>query len=214
MEIREHKIKVERTGFFYQIGDIKTCKAHWFVCHGYGQLANNLIRRFDKLSENGHAVTSVESLNRFYWQGVTGQVVTTWMTKRYRLDEISDNNAYLSDIYDSLDPNGKKILFGFSQGGTTMWRWIFEKQPEFDVFINYAGWMPEDIPLSKLKEYLADKTLIFTYGTNDEYLTEERIAAFMKVVDQSGLKIIIHKTDGEHKVDRQVLDDLYTMYIL
>ena len=213
MDIIENKLPVERTGIFYQAGQHNNAQVNWFACHGYGQLGSNLIQKFDGFVKDGHSIVSVEALNRFYWQGVSGQVVTTWMTKRFRLDEIKDNNAFLSKVYSATKCNGKNILFGFSQGGTTIWRWIFEKQPNFDVFINYAGWMPEDIDLSKLKDYLSNKTLIFAYGTKDEYLTEDRISAFRKVVEASGLNIIIHKMEGKHKVDRFVLDDIYNKYI-
>jgi len=213
MEINENKIEVQRTGVYYQSGDISKAKFYWFACHGYGQLGDNLIRKFDRLVDKGHAVTSVEGLNRFYWLGVTGQPVSTWMTKRFRLDEIRDNNTYLSQIYKLANNESKKILFGFSQGGTTIWRWIFEKRPDFDVFINYAGWMPEDIELHLLEDYLRDKTLIFTYGSKDNYLTDDRIEQFQEIVAKSKLNIIIHKTDGEHKVDRSVLDDIHAKYI-
>ena len=212
MDIIENKLMVERTGVFYQSGK-NSANVNWFACHGYGQLGNNLIKKFDGFVAKGHSIVSVEALNRFYWQGVTGQVVSTWMTKRFRIDEIKDNNAFLSQVYSGCKGSRTNILFGFSQGGTTIWRWIHDKQPDFDVFINYAGWMPEDIDLSKLKGYLSNKTLIFAYGTNDEYLTEDRIAAFKDVVKASGLNIIIHEMNGEHKVDRHVLNDIYNIYI-
>ena len=182
MDIQENKLAVERTGVFYSSGDTNNAAVNWFVCHGYGQLANNIIKKFDDFINNGHAVTSVEALNRFYWEGVSGEVVTTWMTKRYRLDEIRDNNAFLSTIYDKNKGPQKNILFGFSQGGTTIWRWIHEKRPEFDVFINYAGWMPEDIDLSQLQDYLSNKTLIFTYGTDDKYLVETERQTFFNEI--------------------------------
>lgn len=213
MEIKENKIEVRRTGVYYQSGDMSDAEVNWFACHGYGQLGDNLIRKFDSFVEEGHSITSVEGLNRFYWQGVTGLTVSTWMTKRFRLDEIRDNNDYLSQIFNLIQKDSKKILFGFSQGGTTIWRWIFEHRPDFDVFINYAGWMPEDIDLSILQDYLADKKLIFTYGSNDMYLTEDRIDYFHKVLEKSKLNVIIHKTEGEHKIDRSVLKDIYTKHI-
>lgn len=212
MNIKEQKVSVQRTGVFYTSGDIQTSNLNWFVCHGYGQLANNIIRKFDGFIEQGHSVVSVESMNRFYWQGVTGHVVTTWMTKRYRLDEIRDNNAYLSSIYKNHIHPKANILLGFSQGGTTMWRWIFEHRPDFDVFINYAGWMPEDIDLHVLQDYLKNKTLIFTYGSNDEYLTEDRLIKFQEVVDASKLDIQFHKSEGIHKIDRTVLKDISIKY--
>jgi len=213
MDIKEHRVEVRRTGVFFQSGDLENAKINWFACHGYGQLGENLIRKFDGFVERGHSVVSIEGLNRFYWQGVTGQTAATWMTKRFRLDEIRDNNNYLSQIYDMVNVDSKKVLFGFSQGGTTMWRWIFEMRPDFDVFINYAGWMPEDIDLSELQGFLKDKKLIFTYGTKDMYLTEDRIAMFHEVLKKSKLNVEIHKTDGEHKVDRVVLDDLFSRYV-
>jgi len=214
MKIKEHKIPVQRTGVYFEAGDSEKAMTNWFVCHGYGQLAENLIRKFNEFVARGHAIISVEGVNRFYWKGVGGQTAATWMTKRFRLDEIRDNNNFLSQTYDHLNADAKKVLLGFSQGGTTMWRWIHEKRPDFDVFINYAGWMPEDIDLSVLQEYLADKKLIFTYGSNDIYLTEDRIEAFHKVLEKSGLNVEIHKTGGEHKVDREVLSDLYHRYIV
>lgn len=210
MEINEHRVEVQRTGVFFQSGDIQNAKINWFACHGYGQLADNLIRKFDGMVSQGHGVISVEGQNKFYWQGVSGQPVATWMTKRFRLDEIKDNNNFLSQVYRQLDGPSKKILLGFSQGGTTMWRWIFDKRPDFDVFINYAGWMPEDIELSLLQDYLADKKLIFTYGSEDEYLTKERIEAFHAVLERSKLNVEIYKTDGVHKIDRAVLSELLT----
>ena len=43
MEIIENKLKVKRTGVFFQAGNIDS-KVNWFACHGYGQLGNNLIK--------------------------------------------------------------------------------------------------------------------------------------------------------------------------
>jgi len=214
MEIKEHRVEVRRTGAYFEAGGKSEAKVNWFACHGYGQLGENLIRKFDGFVAQGHSVISVEALNRFYWQGVTGQTASTWMTKRFRVDEIRDNNDYLSQIYNLENNDAKKILFGFSQGGTTLWRWIHEKRPDFDVFINYAGWMPEDIDLVELKDYLSDKKLVFTYGSNDKYLTDDRIELFHKVLEKSKLNVDIFKTDGEHKVDRSVLDDLFLKYII
>ncbi len=213
MDVIKNRVEVSRTGVYFQAGDLENAKVNWFACHGYGQLGENLIRKFDGFVDQGHSVISVEALNRFYWQGVTGQTAATWMTKRFRLDEIRDNNAYLSQVFDQVNGTSKNVLFGFSQGGTTMWRWIHEKRPEFDVFINYAGWMPEDIDLSELQDYLEDKKLIFTYGAKDKYLTEDRIAMFQEVLAKSKLNVEIYKTGGEHKVDRGVLADIHSRYI-
>lgn len=214
MEITEHRVAVSRTGVYFQAGELTNAKTTWFLCHGYGQLGDNLIKKFDRFIDKGHSIMSIEGLNRFYWEGVTGQAAATWMTKRFRYDEIKDNNLYLSKTYALLNTHSKKVLFGFSQGGTTLWRWIHEARPDFDVFINYAGWMPEDIDLSILRDYLSDKKIIFTYGSNDKYYTEERVAAFRDVLNKSKLNVEIHKTISEHRVDRSILDELYFNHIM
>ena len=214
MKIKEQKIPVQRTGVFYEAGNPDQSDVVWFTCHGYGQLSENMIKKFDVVVDRGHSVICVEGMNRFYWQGVSGQPVATWMTKRFRFDEIRDNNNYLSDIYQRVGPGKKQILLGFSQGGTTMWRWIHEKRPDFDIFINYAGWMPEDIDLSVLSEYLEDKKLIFVHGNQDEYLTENRIEAFNEVLSRSTLDVEFYSFDGTHKIERNVLSHMVKKFDL
>jgi len=213
MNIQTQKIPVRRTGVYFQAGDLERAEVVWFVGHGYGQLGDRLIRKFDHFVDRGHAVISVEGLNRFYWQGVSGTPAATWMTSRFRLDEIRDNNAYLSQTYQLINPEAKIVLLGFSQGGTTFWRWIHEMKPDFHTFINYAGWMPEDIELASLKSHLKNKNLVFTYGSRDEYLTAERIKAFEEIATLSTLDVNIHRTNGEHRVDREVLKTLFKQYV-
>lgn len=208
MEVKKTKIEIARTGVYFSAGD-ESAKNQWFCCHGYGQLADNMIRKFDRRIDIGDKVVCVEAPNRFYWKGVTGDPVTTWMTKRYRLDEIADNNAYLSKVYESEVSNeSKNVLFGFSQGGTTIWRWIHAVRPEFDVFINYAGWIPEDVDLSGLGEYMIGKKLIFVYGRKDQYLTNDRVNALRGVIDDSRLDIEMVEVDGDHRINRDVIDSI------
>ena len=111
-------------------------------------------------------------------------------------------------------PGKEEFFLGFSQGGTTIWRWIHEKRPDFDVFINYAGWMPEDIDLSVLSDYLKDKKLIFVHGDKDEYLTKERIEAFNEILTRSTLDVEFLCFDGTHKIERSVLSDVIDKFKL
>lgn len=209
MKIEESKIKVSRTASVYSSEVEGNAARQWYCCHGYGQLASNMIQKFDRRIAKGELVVCPEGPNRFYWKGVRGNPVATWMTSRYRLEDINDNNQFLSDVYaDRISADAQKVILGFSQGGTTLWRWIHERQPDFDVFINYAGWIPEDIELKSLQQYLSDKQLIFVYGEQDEYLTIQRIDALEMVIKRSGLNIEIMKTKGDHSIDRDVIDKI------
>ncbi len=208
MNIKETKIEISRTGVYYKVGG-NASKRQWFCLHGYAQIADMMINKFDRREAKGEKIVSVEAPNRFYWKGVRGNPVATWMTSRYRLDEIRDNNEYLNKVYQNeITQESEKVLFGFSQGGTTMWRWIHDQKPEFDVFVNYAGWIPEDLDLSILSKYLKGKRLVFVYGTQDEYLTNDRIEALEMIIERSGLNIEIIKNKGNHSIDRDVIDSI------
>lgn len=206
MDIIETKIEITRTGTYYKVGKDSSSR-QWLCCHGYAQIADRMINKFDRREVKDEKVVCVEAPNRFYWKGVSGNPVATWMTSRYRLDEIRDNNNYLNKVYQTeINQNSERILFGFSQGGTTIWRWIHDQQPEFDVFVNYAGWIPEDLDLKTLGDYLKGKKLIFIYGSQDEYLTNDRIGALEMIIERSGLDIQIIKNSGTHSIDRDMID--------
>jgi len=208
MDVQQHMIPITRTGVYYSAGD-SSSKTAWLCCHGYGQLGDRLLNKFDGVVTQGHRVISVEAPHRFYWEGVRGRPVAHWMTSRHRLSDINDNNEYLSDVYTrEVERSNTKVLFGFSQGGTTIWRWIHECKPDFDVFINYAGWIPEDIDLSVLSEYCRDKRLVFIYGKEDEYLTQDRVAALQQVIANSTLNIEIRVVEGRHRIDANLVTEI------
>jgi predicted esterase len=208
MKIKETKIEITRSGVYYTVGENES-KRQWFCLHGYAQIADRMIKKFDRREAKAEKIVCVEAPNKFYWKGVRGNPVATWMTSRHRLDEIRDNNEYLNKVYkNEISQNSEIVLFGFSQGGTTMWRWIHDQKPEFNVFINYAGWIPEDIDLSVLSDYLKEKRLIFVYGAEDEYLTNDRLEALEMIIERSGLNIEIIKNQGNHSIDRDVIDSI------
>lgn len=212
--MKHHKFKVAKTAHYYTIGEISE-KTQYFIiaCHGYAQLAKHFIRRFDVLDDGKTFILAPEGLSRFYWKGVTGEVVASWMTKEDRLDEIEDYTNFLQSIYNSyleqLPDNVKVILFGFSQGCATQCRWIMEKQPHFHNLILWAGAFPEDLDYRPQKAYFQTKNLHHIYGNEDQYLTPERIEMHNELILQNGLKVETHIFEGKHEVDRAVLKALF-----
>lgn len=215
MALVESIVSIQRSVPIYlnaEVTDEQSCG--WLVCHGYGQRADHIIRKWDGFDTATHRVVSAEAPHRFYWAGVTGRPVATWMTSRLRLADIEDNNSYLDTLYGKyLRGMAKRVVFGFSQGGTTLWRWVHARRPAIDLFIDYAGSIPEDIDLSVLQEYAKDKTIIFCYGDRDEYMTDEKLASLRSIVAKSGLDVYWHNFEGTHSVDRAVLQELYHTYM-
>lgn len=202
---KERKQHIQRTAHYFEAGT-EEGKYAWMMTHGYAMTGEQLIQKFDKLDMKRHHLISAEALSYFYFEQGGNQIpVASWMTRRYRLDEISDYSHYLNSLFVRLNNNSVRILLGFSQGGTTMWRFINEMKPDFRFFINWAGDIPEDTEYDL--DYLDGKTLIYIYGDKDQYVTPDRVGTLRERVDKLGLNIEFLEYSGIHRIEREVLYD-------
>ncbi|MEM9836371.1 MAG: phospholipase [Bacteroidota bacterium] len=210
MEPTTHHIPVTRTAHYYTLGTAgpKT-KRFWLACHGYGQLAQNFIRKFDIIAGEEDYVVAPEGLSRFYWNGLSGDVVASWMTKADRLDEIKDYSAMLTTIFQTqlalLPDDVEIILFGFSQGCATQVRWLMQVKPRFDHLWLWAGRFPEDIDYSDALDYLNAKPIHSFIGDADQLIKPHHIKFYRQLIKQAGIRMEEHQFAGDHRVVRQAL---------
>ncbi len=212
--IRHNKIITNQTGQYYCYGNVGTSiHTHWMAFHGYGQQAKRLTSKFEIFKETGHLVVAPEGLHRFYWEGVYGDVVASWMTKENRQDDIADYVSFIDKVDEatgfSRKNNVHKIAFGFSQGCSTLWRWILNSHPDIDCIVLWAGWLPEDMLFKQHLEYLQSRKIYFIYGDEDKYLTSERLDVLFQRFDDALLNIEKIVFEGGHRVDRDILQYLY-----
>ena len=121
-----------------------------YVLHGYGQLAEYFIRKFQAPCEAGWRVVAPEGAHRFYLKGTEGRVGASWMTREARLDDIAD---YVQSTWiarqEILDPpRPPRLLLGFSQGVATALRWAALGQngpASWDTLIAHSGVIPPDL---------------------------------------------------------------------
>src|ERR1051325_8249497 len=116
-------IRIEKTARYFILGDAGASSV-WCVCHGYAQLASYFIKNFEPLNNGDNMIVAPEGLHRFYWQGYSGRVVASWMTKEDRLDDINDYVNFLDEVHNDVmkEFKGKKVkvnVLGFSQGVAT-----------------------------------------------------------------------------------------------
>ena len=213
--INAHKIKIQKTAHYYTIGTPGNhIKNFWIVCHGYGQLASNLIRKFTEIGDGSTLILAPEGFSRFYWGGVSGNVAASWMTKKDRLDEIADYTNYLRLLYDSykikLPDNVNITLLGFSQGCATQFRWIMREFPHYDHLILWAGLIPEDLDYTPHQDYFNSKKTIFVYGNNDQYVTPELLKWQEDFAKEQGINYSTQTFDGKHEIDRMLLKSIAT----
>lgn len=219
MNIIQQEIKVQKSAFYYTNGELTDKTEYiWFVFHGYAQRADHIIKKFNGYNSKIHHIVSIEGLSKFYWKGVTGDVVSSWMTKKNRLSEIEDYSNYLSDIYTKvvapMRDRVKFILFGFSQGSSTVFRWVHNKNIAADVIVSWAGWIPEDISFLELNNTCLQHTqLVHVVGEEDEYLNDERERILSQIMDANKMIFDFHRFDGNHVIDRKVLSDVMSNYL-
>lgn len=178
LQLSESKsIEFSFKGRFFQTGEFSSETEYcWLVCHGYGQLAQYFIKKFEPLGVS-HVVLAVEGLHRFYKEGTSGRVGASWMTKEDRETDISNYISYLNEVVRSVSiPHGVTTVgLGFSQGAATIGRWAMQSALILDHLVMWSGLFPHDVDLKLNRQKLENTKVHLVYGDNDPFLTDERL---------------------------------------
>ena len=210
MQPKAHTLNVTKTAHYYTNGmPGNETRFFLFVCHGYAQKADIFLQSLDALNPQEYYIVAPEGFSRFYRKGFQGEVVASWMTSADRLTEISDYIQFLQQLYEQevkrLNPGIKIILLGFSQGATTIWRWISAKQPNYLLFINWAGWIAEDIDYNDLNLGWKNDSLLFLYGNSDPFLPVEKVQELKNRCIKYSIPFKFLSFNGIHAIDCEVL---------
>ncbi len=205
--MKEHSLLVQKTTRYYTLGNLDEASKLLVVLHGYGQLPQFFIRKFQSLIDKGYFVVAPEGLHRFYLEGTSGRVGASWMTREARIDDIQDNLVYLKSLTDYFlsEKNFENVsLLGFSQGGATASRFYSLYENLFSTCILWASVFPEDVPLQ-----LEDKKLHFQFvvGTEDPYFPKETIDKLIQNYKTKGIKTFVF--NGVHTIDVALLNQLF-----
>lgn len=209
--MEEHLITTSYTARYYTLGQMNKDPQQevWMVLHGYGQLAQYFIQKFESLLQDDVWVVAPEGLSLFYLQATEGRVGASWMTREFREHTIENYLAYLQNLYQSLALQNKRlVLFSFSQGGATLLRWVVKHQPAFCKMIVWAGGFPADVDPVASRKVFSGKNLFYVYGSQDQYITAERVAEQELLFERFGFHPQIVRFEGGHSVDPLVLRQL------
>ncbi|SFP80770.1 alpha/beta hydrolase [Hymenobacter arizonensis] len=211
----EHHLAVTRTARYYQLGELSESTTRvWFVCHGYGQLAAYFIRHFAFLTEaDPHTVVvAPEGLSRFYLSGNGGRVGASWMTRDDRLHEIEDHIGFLNQLAGQVlaacSADVQVTVLGFSQGTATVSRWLDQAAFRPAHLVLWAGGFPEDLARAIAAPLLHQLPLTLVVGTDDEYVSAEKIAQQQAQLEALGATPRLLTFAGKHQLDRRVLEEL------
>ncbi len=195
---------------YYKLGErTSSTKQIWWVFHGYGQLAQFFIKKFQCLIEQEIYVIAPEGLSRFYLDGNSGRVGATWMTRENRLIDIENYIQYLETIL-KIEPNSdiQITLFGFSQGAATASRWALSGKIKFDRIILWSGLFPPDMDFEKGSHLLKGKKVIEVLGKNDSFITPARLEEMKSLNKQLKINPTFIEFEGKHEINEAILKEI------
>ncbi|HXA01201.1 MAG TPA: hypothetical protein VNW99_04385 [Cytophagaceae bacterium] len=207
--MQKHYFTTPRTARYFTLGN-PGAETIWFVCHGYGQLAEYFIKNFDGLDLQKNFIVAPEALSRFYLEGFSGRVGATWMTKEERVPEINDHINYLNSLYELFLKKRTEVrinILGFSQGVPAVCRWVAHGKVKFDKLILWAGIFPPDLNTDfsfTVENLLKDKLTYIVYGKQDQFLKEEHLSEIEKFkLIKPDLNVLIY--EGKHEINKAIL---------
>ncbi|MCF8415911.1 MAG: hypothetical protein K9G40_06685 [Crocinitomicaceae bacterium] len=207
-----HEFISTKTFRYITIGNPKKASKLLIVLHGYGQLVEYFVRKFDGLKEDVFIVAP-EGMHRFYLKGSSGRVGASWMTKEAREADIHDNIHWLNQLNELIQKEQsfeKTILLGFSQGGATAARWYENSTIQFDHLVMWASVFPPDLQMNLKSTTVKTEKNIFVLGNDDPFFNSEeqsKVLEFYKTIDFGLIQY-----NGNHDIDlatlKVLLEDL------
>ncbi|ADR23710.1 esterase [Marivirga tractuosa] len=198
---------------FYQSSQIsEQTDEIWFVLHGYGQLPQYFIRKFKGIENDRRVIVAPGGLSRFYLDGFSGRVGSTWMTKEERLIDIENYIGYLDQVAENVLSKASKdvriTLLGFSQGSATVCRWAEKLSFPFEKLILHSGAFPPDIDFSGLSNKLKNNKVYMLRGTEDEFINEERKKEQKSLIEKLNIEVKEIEFEGKHDIHIESLKEI------
>jgi len=211
--VSEHHISVTRTARYYTLGELNNnTKDIWILIHGHKQLAGKFILNFSELSDKGSFMITPEGLMRFYLQGDYGDIGASWMTKEDRESDIKDYVSYLDKLYfDFIEPKAKKFnlkinALGFSQGATTLSRWLSLGKAKIDKAVFWCGAVAHDVDFSKAQN-LRQTEIHQVFASNDQYYDANFPKQQKEILVKAGLNPKTYIFNGGHEVSVKLMKE-------
>ncbi|MEM0939444.1 MAG: hypothetical protein AAF600_07145 [Bacteroidota bacterium] len=193
---------------YYSLGELSNkTERIWLVFHGYGQLAEYFIKKFEKLDLMKNFIIAPQGLSKYYLKGVYGRVGASWMTKEDRLTEIENQCSYIDAVLNQFDISGKQLVyFGFSQGSATMGRYAAHAKIPFQKMIIWAGTFPPDTDTEDWKYLKGDEKIFYYISKEDHFFKKEIVAQQNGVVKKAlGKEPELHWYNGGHRVIPEIV---------
>ena len=181
MNSREQRVSYNASNTYSVLNEItEQTETIWMLFHGMGYLSRYFIRQFEPLNKDKNHFIALQAPSKYY-QGKDFRIVgASWLTKEDTEAEIENVLRYSQSVYNdailpalSIAPKARVHILGFSQGVSIASRFVAHNKPKCDHLILHSGGIPKELTPKHFKSFNARTSLI--YGTQDEYLTQQKI---------------------------------------
>lgn len=204
---------VPRTARYLTLGEVDDSPSEvWLLCHGYGQLASELLDSARVLADRRRLLVAPEGLSRFYHEDHE-RVGASWMTREDREREMEDYVRYLDLLYGQvfeLVPRSsvRLVVLGFSQGAATAARWAVRGCAEVDHLVLWGAALPPELDDRASLEPLAGVRITLVAGTRDRLFVEQAREEQRSRLRRHGVSFSELDFDGGHRLDDETLLEL------
>jgi len=183
----------------------------WICCHGLGYLSRYFIHYFAQLNKEENYIVAPQAPAKYYQKSDFKHVGASWLTKEDTGQETKNVLNYLDAVLAAEEiPSGKRfILLGYSQGVSVAMRWMASRKLKVDTLVLHSGGIPKELTAEDFS--FIEKTKVkLIYGTQDEYLTEKRMAEETAKAEALFAKerLEIIPFEGKHEVSRELIKEL------
>ncbi|WP_299521623.1 esterase [Winogradskyella sp.] len=185
-------------------------KTVWFVCHGMGYLSRYFMRYFKDLNPEENYIIAPQAPSKYYIQPKM-HVGANWLTRDNTKAGMQNILNYFDSIFEAeqIPEHLNLIVFGYSQGVSVAMRYMAYRKLQCSQLVLHSGGIPKELTAEDF-EYLNTNTKVkLIYGTEDEYLDENRIAhETERVKDLFGQRVTILHFEGKHIVNVEYINHL------
>ena len=203
MNSTEKEISYKTTNSYSTLNSLtKETKNVWLVCHGLGYLSTYFVRYFKQLNPTENYIIALQAPSKYYQDKSFKHVGACWFTKNNTTTEIDNVCNYIDAVLDeeSLPKNKNLVLFGYSQGVSVALRYLAKSKLKCSQIVIQSGGIPKELTAEDFS--FLDTTVNHVYGTQDEYLFDERIAYEKNRAETLfGKHLKIRTFEGKHVVN-------------
>ena len=214
----QRHLQVPRSARYALLGSPEaTLSEVWFVCHGHGQLAARFLSRFLPLESPERLFIAPEALSRYYLSPAKvgphppgTPVGASWMTSEDRDAEMKDYIGYLDLLHDEIFSVVERAkvrvwALGFSQGVSTVARWVVRGKVEPQRVVLCSGMLPAEIDKREAQRLTVHAPLTITFGDADELASPELVRAEETKLKQLGTPYELIRFKGGHTITPELL---------